>query len=177
MNEMEPFGNLGDAGEQLGRALRRFLITLDDDVDLTLAPILPNGVPVLYAMRDPLPPHLICPLNVVRSDAGVDITVEQPDFVTSKRVVVIDDGVETGTAARAAHTALMPFAPAEIVLAVPVCSRQSIAELALRYDDIVAIHTPLGRRDLRWHYRNFDTIDQVQALTILAEMSTEGPGH
>jgi predicted phosphoribosyltransferase len=177
MNEMEPFRDLSDAGEQLGRSVRRYLLTLDDVTELTLAPILPNGVAVLQTMRAPLPPHVVCPLHVVRSEMGVDITVQNPSSITGRRVLVIDDGVETGTAARAAHAALQVWEPAEILLAVPVCSRQSIAELALRYDDIIAIHTPLGRRDLRWHYRNFDTIDDDQAKSVLAEMGEHTPGH
>ena len=43
------------------------------------------------------------------------------------------------------------------MLAVPVCPREALADLALRYDDVVAPVRPLVRRSLTWHYETFDT--------------------
>ena len=92
-------------------------------------------------------------LTTTRSESGV--SVEIPVDVSGLRVIVVDDGVETGTAARAVGTALREAGASHIVLAVPVCPRDAEADLRSRFDEIVAVERPLVRRSLRWHYENF----------------------
>jgi uracil phosphoribosyltransferase len=167
---VEPFVNLQDAGHHVGGHLRRYLFADPDDLPLTIAPIMPNGVPILLGMQGALAQHAVCALMADRTDHGLTITVARPDLIAGHRVVVVDDGVETGTAARAAFAALRALDAAEVLLAVPVCPRQTMAELALHFDDIIAVHTPLGRRDLRWHYQDFDTVDVPTASAMLAAL-------
>ena len=78
-------------------------------------------------------------------------------------MIVVDDGVETGTAARLVGAAAREAEVGRLVLAVPVCPRQAESGLRALYDDVVAIDRPLARRDLRWHYTDFDTIDEAEA--------------
>ena len=70
-------------------------------------------------------------------------------------MLVVDDGVETGTAARAVVAALREAGAAYVALAVPVCPREAEADLRRRYDDVIAVTKPLVRRSLRWHYDTF----------------------
>jgi predicted phosphoribosyltransferase len=95
----------------------------------------------------------VTPLITRRSESGV--SVEIPLDLTGLRVIVVDDGVETGTAARAVGAALRAAGAVHLVLAVPVCPREAEVELRTRYDDIVAVDRPLVRRSLRWHYTTF----------------------
>ncbi len=95
----------------------------------------------------------VTPLVTSRDDDGV--RVEVPVDVAGRRVVVIDDGVETGTAARAVADALRAAGATHVVLAVPVCPREIEAGLRPRYDDVIAVTRPLVRRSLRWHYETF----------------------
>jgi predicted phosphoribosyltransferase len=95
----------------------------------------------------------VTPLATTRSESGV--SVEIPVDVSGLRVIVVDDGVETGTAARAVGAALREAGARYIVLAVPVCPREAEADLRSRFDEIVAVERPLVRRSLRWHYENF----------------------
>jgi predicted phosphoribosyltransferase len=95
----------------------------------------------------------VTPLTTTRSESGV--SVEIPVDVVGLRVIVVDDGVETGTAARAAAAALREAGAHYIVLAVPVCPREAEADLQSRFDEVVAVERPLVRRSLRWHYENF----------------------
>jgi len=95
----------------------------------------------------------VTPLTTTRSDSGV--TVEIPLVVEGLRVGVVDDGVETGTAARAVARALREAGAVHVVLAVPVCPREAEADLRTRFDDVVAVERPLVRRSLRWHYETF----------------------
>ena len=89
-----------------------------------------------------------------RDDDGVRVDLAGVD-VEGRDVVVIDDGVETGTAAMVAGAALRAAGATGLVLAVPVCPRDSEAALRMRYDDVIAVTRPLVRRSLRWHYDTF----------------------
>ncbi|MEO6822996.1 MAG: phosphoribosyltransferase family protein [Candidatus Nanopelagicales bacterium] len=109
----------------------------------------PGGTAVAVAVAAALGVPLTA-LPVVRGDSGV--SVELPLEVSGRLVVVVDDGVETGTAAQMIGQAVRAGGAAYTVLAVPVCPREAEAVLALRFDRVVAVLRPLVRRDLHWHY-------------------------
>ena len=141
------FADLADAGRRLAALLP------PDVVDgCVLVGVPPRGVTVGAAVGEQLGLPLQA-LDVTVTDEGV--TVEVPVDVSGRRVVVVDDGVETGTAARAVVTALRAAGAAYVVLAVPVCPREVEADLGRRYDDVIAVTKPLVRRSLRWHYDTF----------------------
>lgn len=163
---MKDFANLRDGGRQLAA---RLTAALADDADAVLAPILPNGVPVLVGLLPELGLSVV-PLTARRTDDGVEI--EAPDSLAGRTVVVIDDGVETGTAAGAAVPALKEVGATRLVLAVPVCPREAMAGLRLLYDDVVAVATPMVRRSLTWHYEDFDTVDESEAMRLMEGLSS-----
>lgn len=153
---MTGFANLAEGGARLVTAVSDAASTLRDPL---LVAIIPNGV----AVAEPLAQALALPVvGACLNRAGEPQVTEIPD-VTGRDVIVVDDGVETGTAARLVGAALRSEGAAHMVLAVPVCPRQAEAELSALYDEIVAIDRPLARRDLRWHYAEFDTIDEAEA--------------
>jgi len=147
---MADFLDLTDAGTQLAPHL---IGRANDPLVLGVAP---HGVPVAEVVAAALGVPM-CELNIVRSDDGV-VVPHVPD-VTGREVIVIDDGVETGTAARAIAHSLRDHDPARLILAVPVCPRQEGGSLALLYDEVIAVVQPLARRSLRWHYANAEWLD------------------
>lgn len=153
---MTGFANLADGGAQLVAAVSDVASALRDPL---LLAIIPNGVPV----AEPLADALSLPLAGAGLDREDDPRVTEVPDVVGRDVIVVDDGVETGTAARLVGAALRSGGAARVVLAVPVCPRQAEAGLSTVYDEIVAIDRPLARRDLRWHYADFDTIDEAEA--------------
>jgi predicted phosphoribosyltransferase len=150
------FADLADGGRALIDPLRE---ALADSADPLLVAVLPNGVPVAVPLAEGLGLALV---GVSLDRTGDPRVIEVPD-VTGRNCVVVDDGVETGTAAQLVGLALRDAGAARVLLAVPVCPRQAQAQLQHVYDRIVAVDRPLGRRDLRWHYRTFDTIDEAEA--------------
>ncbi|PHX61133.1 MAG: hypothetical protein CK552_02310 [Actinobacteria bacterium] len=159
---MKSFENLRDAGEKLAALVKT---EYSQTPDVILA-VIPNGVPVaLRVGRDLGVP--VRGLPVFRTADG-PVVFEVPP-VAGLRVIVIDDGVETGAVARVVATQLIKGGPASLTLAVPVCPRQSLAELALHYDQIIAIDKPLVHRSLAWHYLDFDTIGETSAQQLLAD--------
>ena len=141
------FVDLADGGRQLAALIPAELVE-----DCVLVGVPPGGVAVGAALGEVLGLPLET-LVVTITDHGV--TVDVPVELSGCRVLVVDDGVETGTAARAVVTALRAAGAAYVALAVPVCPREAEADLRRRYDDVIAVTTPLVRRSLRWHYDTF----------------------
>ena len=89
-----------------------------------------------------------------------------PLDVQGRLVVLVDDGVATGSTMRAAVTALRQKGPREIVLAVPVASRYICDELQEQADETICLYTPLDFFAVGQWYKEFTQIsdDEVRAL-------------
>lgn len=158
---MKSFANLADAGRVLAALVQ---VEFNEASDVIVLAAMPNGVPVAIPVAGAL--------GVRATGLPIDRTGEGPVIGTlpdaaDRVVMVIDDGVETGSVARAAAIDLRELKPRRLVLAVPVCSREAMAGLAHLYDAIIAVERPLGRRALAWHYEDFDTIDEDTATRLL----------
>src|SRR5439155_9490057 len=83
-----------------------------------------------------------------------------------KTVILVDDGLATGSSMKAAAAALRKQEPARIVVAVPVAASQTCAEFHGEVDEIVCGATPEPFRAVGLWYRDFSqtTDDEVRAL-------------
>lgn len=150
---MQRFNDFADAGRQLQD---RLLQELDVPHPWVLCPIVPNGSAVLAGMAWDF--DVVAPIRVDRSADGVEVHPLEHDALAGACVIVIDDGVETGTVARAVVPVIRAAEPSRLVLAVPVCPQEAVADLQHRYDQVVAVVKPFVRRDLRWHYVKFEEL-------------------
>ena len=158
---MTRFANLAGAGERLVPLVRE---RVDTWARPCLLAIMPNGVPVAEPLADELGlPLLAAPLD----RSGDPLPGALPDLA-GRTAIVIDDGVETGTAARLIGEAARAAGAASVVLAVPVCPREARPMMERVYDEVIAVEQPIARRDLRWHYSDFDTIDEAEAQRRLS---------
>lgn len=92
-----------------------------------------------------------------------------PPQVRGRTVILVDDGLATGATMRAAVAALHQTGPAQVVVAVPVASREARSLLAQEADEVVCPLTPspfLGVGD--W-YRNFIQTSDQEVLDLLAQ--------
>ena len=160
---MNKFANLFEAGVELGSLLQRL------DSSFVIVPIMPNGVPVALGIESVIGAREMIPLNVTRTEAGVQPAALGVDrALTDRAVVLVDDGVETGTAAKACGAWLREQGVSELILAVPVCPKTSANEMQFIFESIITINTPLGSQALTWHYENLDVIDLATATELLA---------
>ncbi len=165
---MTRFDHLADGG----CAVAELLAPVPDSVVLA---ILPNGVPAALAIAEQ---HGL-PVFGVRLERGYVVQVAElvvsgdgtaaETSLAGRPVIVVDDGVETGSAALVVGKALRDAGAGPLTLAVAVCPREGEAKLTSTYDDIVAADRPMVRRSLKWHYTDFDVIDEPEALRRLAE--------
>jgi predicted phosphoribosyltransferase len=86
--------------------------------------------------------------------------------VEGASVIVVDDGIATGSTMAAACRALRSQQPAEIVIAVPVASRQAIEMLESLADRIHVLDVPRFFGAVGSHYLDFrqTTDDEVRTL-------------
>ena len=86
--------------------------------------------------------------------------------VVGKTVVVVDDGIATGTTVRAALKALRRMRPAKLVLAV-LAPTDTISELAPLVDDLSFLSQPAHFRSVGTHYAEFHQVDDEEVIALL----------
>ena len=90
-----------------------------------------------------------------------------PVGVDGATVVVVDDGIATGTTVRAALKALRRRHPARLVLAVPVAPSDTLAMLRAEVDDIVCLAEPFPFHAIGLHYDDFHQVGDDEVLAAL----------
>lgn len=86
--------------------------------------------------------------------------------VGGRVAVVVDDGIATGSTARAACQVARRLGAARVVLAVPVAPPGTTAE-ALSADELVCCAMPLGFRAVGNHYRDFSPTSDEEVVRLL----------
>ena len=94
-----------------------------------------------------------------------------PIDVRGKTVILVDDGLATGSSMRAAIAGLRQRQPARIVVGVPVAAPSTCEALRQEVDEIVCIATPDAMYAVGLWYADFSqtTDEQVRALLAGAE--------
>ncbi len=94
--------------------------------------------------------------------------------VQGRTVILVDDGLATGSSMRVAAKALRKESAAEIVVAVPVASPSTCAEFETEVDKIVCATTPEPFWAVGQWYRDFSqtTDEEVRELLARAAAST-----
>lgn len=88
-----------------------------------------------------------------------------PDL-KGRTVIIVDDGLATGSTMRAAVRALREMQPARIVVAAPVAAAETCRSLAKEADEVVCVSTPEGFHAVSLWYEEFSqtTDDEVRYL-------------
>ncbi len=91
-----------------------------------------------------------------------------PIALAGRTVVLVDDGLATGSTMRAAVVAVRRSEPAGVVVAVPVGSPSACAALAPEVDDLVCLEAPRGFRAVGQAYADFTAIGDDEVRAALA---------
>src|SRR5437667_72323 len=97
-----------------------------------------------------------------------------PPDVRGRTVILIDDGLATGSTMRAAVGALRQEGPARIVVAVPAAAPETCAEFEAEVDEIVCAITPDPFYAVGLWYEDFSETsdDEVRDLLRRAQPTT-----
>jgi putative phosphoribosyl transferase len=98
---------------------------------------------------------------------------QAPPAVEGRSVVLVDDGIATGTTVRVALRALRRSHPARLVLAVPVAPPEEAARLRSEVDDLVCLHTPRVFGAVGAHYRDFEQTTDDEVVAAVRQFQRE----
>jgi len=93
-----------------------------------------------------------------------------PLDVTGREVILVDDGLATGTTAKAALMALRRRAPSTLILAVPVAPEDTVIEIRSLVDAVVCLAMPDPFVAIGMHYRDFHQLDDEEVLEIMSSV-------
>jgi predicted phosphoribosyltransferase len=97
-----------------------------------------------------------------------------PD-VSGRTVILVDDGLATGSSMRAAVAALRQERPAALVVAVPVASPDTCAALGREVDEIICVETPEPFYGVGVWYMDFAQTTDAEVYDLLARAAREHP--
>ncbi|MFB6159741.1 MAG: phosphoribosyltransferase [Haloferacaceae archaeon] len=87
--------------------------------------------------------------------------------LTGETVVVVDDGVATGSTIRACLRTVAERGAGRVVLAVPVGPPDTVRELEGMADEVVCLVTPSGFTSVGQFYERFDQVSDEEATSYL----------
>ena len=96
-------------------------------------------------------------------------------LLEGKTVIVVDDGIATGSSVRAALRGVRRQKPNRLILATPVAPPESIEALRSEADEIVCLETPDDFFAVGQFYRDFSQVsdDEVEAILRRKEQTAE----
>ena len=92
-----------------------------------------------------------------------------PLSIAGKTAIIVDDGAATGTTMKVAIRALRRRAPRQIIVAIPVAPRDTVAELAQEADQVICLSQPGRFRALGYHYLSFPQCTDEEVTGTLHE--------
>ena len=91
-----------------------------------------------------------------------------PVPVQGATVIVVDDGIATGTTMRAALKALRRRGASRLVLAVPVAPHDTLMALRAEVDRVICLAEPNPFRAIGLHYVDFHQVSDDEVIAALA---------
>jgi len=95
--------------------------------------------------------------------------------VRGRTILLIDDGLATGSTMRAAIAALRQQQPARIVVAVPVASAATAEELSQEVDEVVCVQTPEPFYAVGSWYKDFSQTSDAEVHELLQQAANDSP--
>ena len=92
-----------------------------------------------------------------------------------KTVVLVDDGIATGSTVRAACRVARARGASRIILGVPVASSEAVASLRADVDACVALVVVAGSFSVGEWYRRFDQTSDDEVIECLRRADRRGP--
>jgi putative phosphoribosyl transferase len=116
--------------------------------------------------------------EVARHLAQLTDRVRAPlPMLDGRTAIVVDDGVLTGTTARAALAALRRHRPARVVLAVPLAAAAALPALREAAEEVICLATPQPFGALGAHYEHFEPVRAEDVDRELARCRLAVPWH
>lgn len=91
----------------------------------------------------------------------------RPVSVTDRTVIIVDDGIATGSTVKAALQGLRKNKPKKIILAVPVAARSTLVELGDQCDEIICLYAPSAFGAVGNFYDDFSQTEDAEVIALM----------
>jgi putative phosphoribosyl transferase len=150
-------------------------IGLPGQPELAMGAIASGGIVVHDAAIQKAFPDLVQGFDQVAAQQRVELERRErlyraglaPLQLTGKTVVLVDDGIATGSTMLAAVRAARRAGAAGIVAAAPVASSQAAALVRAEADAVVILQTPPALLAVGEWYRDFEQLEDAQVCRLL----------
>lgn len=167
-----------EVAQTLGAPLDVFLsrkLGVPGQEELAFGAVASGGVRVLD--QDLIRELNISILRIERITEQVRVGLEQRErtyrdgraalAVEGKTLLLVDDGIATGSSTMAALQTLRQMRPASLVLAVPVAPASTCKRLREYVDDLVCVHAPERFYAIGQFYEDFSQVTDEQVIEVL----------
>jgi putative phosphoribosyl transferase len=144
--------------------------------ELAMGAIASGGIRVLNEDVLRAMPHAAATVAEVTNQETLEVERRERNYrqgrpapdVSGRVVILIDDGLATGATMLAAIAALRQKEPAKIVVAVPVCPPETLAEVERAADETVTLFAPSWFRGVGQFYEDFEQLSDDAVCLLLA---------
>lgn len=98
---------------------------------------------------------------------GLFRSVRRPPLLAGRTVLLIDDGMASGTTMLAAVRELRREGPAHIIAGIPVASEAAVMRLAAEVDDVVCLHRPSPFIGIGMWYEDFQQLADAEVRSLV----------
>jgi putative phosphoribosyl transferase len=148
--------------------------------ELAMGALASNGIQIL---NQPVIEYLGIPEPIVEAVTEQELEelerrerlyrgVRPPADIRGKTVIVIDDGLATGSTMKAAIAALRRQNPEKIVIAVPTAAPETCEELKSAADEVVCAITPEPFYAVGFSYEDFEQTTDEEVKELIQRAAT-----
>jgi putative phosphoribosyl transferase len=95
---------------------------------------------------------------------------KEPENLTGKTVIVIDDGIATGNTLLGTIHVLRKGKPGKIIIGVPVASKSAVEKLSKEVDEVVTVLIPEEFYGVGAFYKDFEQVSDDEVMFYLDKL-------
>jgi len=94
--------------------------------------------------------------------------MDHPLDFTDRTVMIVDDGMATGSTMAAAVKVAHHRGARRVIVALPVAAHQAVESMREQADAVICLHTPMDFRAVGEHYLDFTQVSDAQVRAALS---------